>query len=179
MQEGVVNGRSVFIWDGFVHDFDSWNQDQDLNQAFSNSCVWCYQDIANAVGVGAYKEYLNEIDYGEIEEDFELSKFWLDGSLKISAAEQIDFLKSVYRREYSFDDGAYEFLESMMILEQSDSFTLRGKTGWTGEIGWFVGYVEKSSDIWFFAVNLEVNEKSRLNIRKSIVYDALRDKRII
>lgn len=39
---------------------------------------------------------------------------------------------------------------------------ITGKTGWVGvadevtpKIGWYVGYVEKGEDVYFFATNIE------------------------
>lgn len=42
--------------------------------------------------------------------------------------------------------------------EQTDSYVMRYKTGWTDsdrlDIGWCVGYVERADNVYFFATRL-------------------------
>jgi beta-lactamase class D len=65
-----------------------------------------------------------------------------------------------------------------MIYEQNDDYIMRAKTGWAiridDQIGWFVGYVEKGTDVYFFATNLESKNpeqgfKSRIEITNKIL----------
>lgn len=48
-----------------------------------------------------------------------------------------------------------------MIVERTPDYTLRGKTGWIDSvkpnIGWFVGYLEQKSNVYFFATNLNLS----------------------
>ena len=60
-----------------------------LDDAFQSSCVWCYQELARAVGRTVYAPLPRRWGYGNAspENDVELLA---DGSLRISAREQID-----------------------------------------------------------------------------------------
>ncbi len=71
-----------------------------------------------------------------------------------------------------------------MIYEQNDNYTMRAKTGWAmrvdDQIGWFVGYVEKGSDVYFFATNLESkNPEEGFVSRKEITFKILKQLGII
>ena len=48
------------------------------------------------------KEYLTRIQYGNADLSGGVDRFWLDGALRISAMEQVDFLRKLYRNELPF-----------------------------------------------------------------------------
>ncbi len=56
---------------------------------------------------------------------------------------------------------------------------LRAKTGWSGENGWFVGYLEIENAVWFFANHIKITDPAQLGLRKSLVMDAFRELGII
>ncbi len=161
-----------FTWDGQQYAIPEWNRDQTLASAFRVSCVWCYQTLARRVGAAAYREAIERAGYGELLEPFALTEFWLDGSLRISALEQVDFIKQVVRRTLPFSPHAYDTLRDIMLVEQTPDWTLRAKTGWstrlTPSIGWYVGYVETRDEIWVFAMNLDLRDAADLPLRASL-----------
>jgi len=184
LEEGVISGKeSVLKWDGTLHEYQSWNSDQTLESAFKKSCVWCFQELARRVGPEKYRSYIEKMNYGKLKETFDATTFWLDGSLEISAKEQVDFLKGIYRRSFPFSQSSYDVLKDIMVVDESGSYTIRAKTGWAArvkpQVGWYVGYVETKDDVWFFATNIEINSKNDLVLRKSITYESLRIKGII
>lgn len=179
----VAGADEVLKWDGRHYDIQAWNQDQTLESAFKVSCVWCYQELARRVGVGPYRQYLRAANYGELTEPFELTTFWLDGGLQISAHEQADFLEKLYRRSLPFSDSSYQTLRRMMLVEATPEFSLFAKTGWAArlspQIGWYVGYVETKRDVWLFAANIDVRGEADLPLRQRIVREVLRAKAVI
>lgn len=66
-----------------------------------------------------------------------------------------------------------------MLREATGSYQLRAKTGWTGSIGWFVGYVETSDDTWVFALNADVMDINLMLILPDITKEILKAKGII
>jgi len=179
LQTGAIKDETEIIpWDGKKRFVPAWNKDQNLQTAFSISCVWFYQELAKRVGNHQYLEYLKLIDYGNHATGDDVTTFWLAGDLRISANEQIEFLKSLYRVEMPFDKNHYRILKKIMIVKQTEDYTLRAKTGWTAridqQIGWYVGYVETESNIWFFATNLDITDESYLIHRKGITMEALK-----
>ncbi|MDD1608687.1 MAG: class D beta-lactamase [Methylococcaceae bacterium] len=184
LEEKAISGKDdVLKWDGHVYDLPDWNRDQTLESAFKVSCVWCYQQLARQVGAEKYRNYLHQVAYGELHEPFEETTFWLDGSLVISAIEQVEFLKKVYQRTLPFSTSSYETLQQIMRVEKTPTFTIHAKTGWATrvmpQIGWYVGYVETSNEVWFFATNLEVRHEKDLPMRQKLTREALQKKGVI
>jgi len=184
LQEGIINDENEIIkWDGKDKGLPEWNKDQNLKTALPSSCIWFYQELAKKVGIEKYSEYLNQIDYGNKKVGIRADNFWLEGDIRISAKEQIDFLKKVYTEEYNFKEDYYKILKELMIEEKNAEYTLRGKTGWVQrinpQIGWYVGYVETANDTWFFACNLDIHQNSDADYRKELVLGYLRDLKII
>ena len=178
IQEGLIdNASSTFIWDKVERDYGPWNQDQTLKSAFSLSCVWCYQQIARQVSSTAYTTYIEQFQFGILAESFQQTEFWLNGELKISAEQQITFLKALYQRKFAIDDKAFDVLSEIMFIEAQDGFKLWGKTGWaervSPQVGWFVGYVETPDDVWFFATNIEIRSPSDLKKRVAVTKKVL------
>lgn len=184
LEESVISGKDALLkWGGHHYDLPDWNRDHTLETAFKVSCVWCFQELARRVGAEKYRHYLHQSAYGELREPFEETTFWLDGSLKISAVEQVEFLKKVYQRTLPFKTSAYETLRQIMLVEQKPTFTLCAKTGWatkiTPQVGWYVGYVETLHEVWFFATNLEIRNEKDLPIRQELTRKVLQEKGII
>ena len=179
LEEDVIAVNDTLKWDGISRGYPDWNRDQTLESAFRSSCVWYFQELARRVGAARYKHHLAACAYGELHEPFNETEFWLDGSLKISAIEQIEFLKKLYRRSLPFKDSSYSSLRQIMLAEQNSEYALRAKTGWAPPIGWYVGYVETQKGTWFFAMNMDIPDKSALPLRQKITREALRVKGII
>ena len=175
---GAVTGDGVeFQWDGTQRGVDAWNQDQSLASALRVSCVWCYQEIAREVGRGTYERRLAELDYGNAVVGDRVDQFWLDGSLRISALEQVQFLRSLREPQAPFSDAPMELLDRIMTIHAAGGYTLRAKSGWTGSgqhIGWYVGSVHSDNDTWLFAMNFDMFEAADASLRQSLTVDALK-----
>ncbi|NEV60344.1 class D beta-lactamase [Thiorhodococcus minor] len=172
-----------FAWDGQQYAFPDWNRDQTLDSAFRVSCVWCYQVLARRVGAAAYREAIERAGYGVLPEPFPLTEFWLDGSLRISAREQVDFIKQVVRRTLPFGAHVYDTLRDIMVVEQTPDWTLRAKTGWSTRlspsIGWYVGDLETRDETWVFALNLDLRDAEDLPLRAALTRAVLQAKGVI
>ena len=184
LEEKVISGKDdVLKWDGQIHDMPDWNHDQTLESAFKVSCVWCFQELARRVGAEKYRMYLHEYAYGELREPFEVTTFWLDGSLTISAIEQVESLRKVYLGAPQFSASSYETLRAIMLVEQAPTFTMWAKTGWATrqdpQVGWYVGYVETPEDVWFFATYIDIRDEKDLPLRVKLTREALKIKGII
>jgi len=184
LEENAISGKDDSLkWDGHIYDLPDWNRDLTLENAFKVSCVWCFQELARRVGKEKYRDYLSKSAYGELHEPFEVTTFWLDGSLKISAMEQVEFLKRVYQRSLPFSASSYKALQEIMVVEKTPTFTIRAKTGWATKlkpsIGWYVGYIETLNDVWFFAANMEIRNKKDLPLRQQLTRAILQEKGVI
>ncbi|MDW6002526.1 class D beta-lactamase [Vibrio mangrovi] len=178
VEENIVSSESsVFPWDGKQYDIQAWNHDQTLASAFQVSCVWCYQEIAKKVGAEKYKTYVKAIHYGHLPNTFDLTQFWLDGTLKLNAYEQVAFLKQLYHQKLPFSTKSFNVLKEVMLAEKTENYSMYAKSGWArrvkNPVGWYVGYLETKNGTWFFATNLAIKDVKQLNLRKEISMEVL------
>ncbi len=164
----------VFKWDSKKRYYDSWNGDQNLRSSMRNSVVWVYKQFASAIGEKEEKKYLKTIKYGNSDFSGPVDNFWLNETLKISAVEQIAFLKRLYRNELPFSIGHQRLVKDIIIAEAGKYWILRAKTGSYGEYGWYVGWVEQPDGAVFFALNIDMSNDGDLIKRIKISKDVLR-----
>lgn len=137
-----------------------------MKEAFRLSAGWAYIELAKRIGKGTYRNYLSEIGYGNVDLSIEDEDFWNFGGFGISPANQIKILLGVYEESLPFSPGTFQTLKEMMIEENTGDYVIRAKTGWTRDggkdTGWWVGYIEKSDNIYFFATRL-IKDRSEIN----------------
>ena len=150
LETGAVGDPdSLFVWDGTERFLPSWNQDQSLRDGLGRSTVWLYQRVARAVGRARYAQAFAAEPYGNAAIGDDVGLFWLDGSLRISADEQVAFLDRLRRGDTAFRDGVEATVRGMMpVLADTAGVRLVGKTGWgrrdgSPDVGWLVGWVER------------------------------------
>lgn len=163
----IINQKTVFKWDGKVSEHARWNQDQTPQSWLKNSVVWISQELTPKLGKEKIQFYLKEFNYGN--QDFSgdpgknngLTRAWLNSSLKISAYEQLQFLKQLTMGTLPVSSSALLLTKSNMRLEKLGSgWELYGKTGSSFKQtheqqlanpnkaihdGWFIGFIEKGN----------------------------------
>jgi beta-lactamase class D len=181
VETGIIpDSNFIFYWDSTKYPVSNWNQDLILRKAFQYSCVPCYQALARKIGMERMKYYIDKEHYGNEVLTGPIDYFWLNSTLKISQFEQISLLKKLYKEELSFSHMDMELVKYIMLIENNPEYKLRAKTGWGIErdstnIGWYVGYVEKDSNVYFFATNIGSNNpaknfgNARIEITKSVL----------
>ncbi|QFT54786.1 class D beta-lactamase [Microbulbifer sp. THAF38] len=131
-----------------------------IRAAFQNSAVPIYRQLAIQVGEERMSQYLTKFNYGNKDISSGLDKFWLNGSLKISAKEQVDFLQKLFSGSLPVSEETLSLFKAVMLVEETDSYKLYAKTG-GGQIsdnfalGWYVGVVETENNMYFFAANID------------------------
>jgi beta-lactamase class D len=181
LESGAVKDElEVFKWDSVNRSYDSWNQDLDMVKAFKFSGVWYYQELARRIGEKNMQKYISLNHYGNENISGGIDLFWLDGGIRISADEQIEILKKLYHNELKFSQRSMDIVKRIMIYDQNDKYTIRAKTGWAlrveDQIGWFVGYVVKGENVYFFALNVESKEPEEGFVsRKEITFKILKN----
>lgn len=183
LETGVIPDENYVIkWDSVVRQNPDWNHDTDLKTAYKNSTVWYYQELARRVGGERMKTWLDKAAYGNADISGGIDQFWLKGGLRISPAQQIDFLKRLHDNTLPFSQRSVDIVKKIMIDTQGEGYTVRAKTGWGEqnhrEIGWFVGYLETSDNVIYFANCVQMPDTSTNyvnfdNSRKEVVYKVL------
>jgi beta-lactamase class D len=101
------------------------------------------------------KYWLDKTEYGNKDTSGGIDKFWLEGGLRISPAQQISFLRKLYANELPFSQRSMDIVKKIMITKDTNGCIIRAKTGWGNQdnidIGWYVGYIETKNNIYFFA----------------------------
>lgn len=171
-EQAVFTVDETIAWDGTDKGWEKWNKDQTMQTAMEYSCVWFFQTIADRVGEPAMQKHLTENNYGNMLMGPLLNSFWLDGELKISAMDQVDFLDRWRKRELTFSPAVQDKVYNILTEDDFGSFTMKSKTGWSirtdGDIGWLVGFAEKEGKSCVFAMNLDLREDEDGNLRKDI-----------
>jgi bla regulator protein blaR1 len=185
LETGVISDQNhLYKWDGKKRWLDSWNKDHTLKTAISHSVVWYYQRLAEQVGQKRMSEYIKKLQYGNQDISSGLTTFWLGGSLKISAHEQIEFIKRFYKNDLPFTQRSINITKEILILEKNNEYTFRGKTG-SGMVpdktswGWFVGYVTCDDNAYIFATNIEAQKGANGGAAREITKNILRSMSLI
>lgn len=161
LETGVIPDENYTIkWDGIKRSVPEWNRDNTLATAIQYSVVPYYQKVARKVGREKYLNYLKKVGYGNEKIGMQVDTFWLDNSLKISADEQVEFLKKFYDYKLPFSKRSVDLVKKIMPSESYNNSVLKFKTGIGKKedgtyIGWLIGYVEKEKTVSFFAFNVD------------------------
>ena len=186
--KAVRDENEIFKWDGKPKSHlgtvvNAWNKDTDLKNAYKNSTIWFYVEVAKRIERSLYKRILKKCRYGNGNLTEKGADFWNYGDFAITPKNQIDFLIKLYENRLPFSKLTTDKVKEIMISEQTETLTYRDKTGWTRkngqDIGWWVGYVETKDNVYFFATRLIKSEnesnsnflKGRKEITKLIFKD--------
>ncbi|MGC4118432.1 MAG: penicillin-binding transpeptidase domain-containing protein [Myxococcales bacterium] len=174
---GVLTSEDEpYAWDGVPRSIESWNRDHTARTWMANSVVWFSQRLTPKLGAERIARYLDGFEYGNRDFSAGLTSAWLTitktdadpgrGSLKISAEEQLAFLRRLWRSELPVRPEAMAKARELTRLETSPhGFTLHGKTGsgypdgLQGDFGWFVGHVEGGGRELVFAASVTRGER--------------------
>lgn len=181
--KAIADENTVIPWDGVRRMFPQWNQDQTMRTAFLRSAVWFYQDLARKIGKTQMTKYIQAVGYGNQDISDQIDTFWLNGNLRISPEEQIKFLVNLYQETLPFSPQTIKTVKDIMIIERKDNHILRGKTGWATNVdgvahtGWYVGYVEKGDNVYFYTLNIENQDPDfdMITNRKKILVNAFKN----
>ncbi len=176
LETGVIRDENeVLKWDGMQREVEQWNQDHNMRTAMKSSAVWFYQELARRIGLERMQHYVDLAGYGNKDISGGIDMFWLTGGLRITPCEQIAFLVRLYHNQLPFSQRAMDIVKDILLFEKSEDYVLRAKTGWAGQVGWFVGYMARKESVYFFANNIDIvkpgDDKARIAITKSILRD--------
>ncbi len=181
----VADTNQIIKWNGIEYPRKELNQDQTLKTALKYSCVWVYVDFAEQIGIDKYQKYVETFDYGNKNLTGPETYFWLEGDFRISANQQVDFLNKFYNYKLGVSKQSIDKVKDIIVLEQTDSYTLSGKTG-SGVLEddeyvmWLVGYIEKDNNPYFYAMNFTTFDyEEKIKLRYEITKEILRELELI
>lgn len=207
LETSVADDDALVIpWDGVPRSSET-DTSMNMRDAFRLSNVGYYQEISRRIGKQNFKHYLDSVKYGNMAMSDSLTHFWYDNSLKVSADEQVGFVKRLYFDELPFLERSQSIVKSLMLREDSTENRLYYQTGAVSTspdstLYWIVGYHEhvvpfkedpksmNKSGVrnypYFFAMNFQVakSDKSqhwqdiRLQILKQILHEYGADRQL-
>ena len=165
-------------WDGKKRMVDAWNRDLSLREAFNTSAVWYFQEVARRTGKERMEAALNKLDYGNKSAAGAVDSFWLNGTLRITARQQLDLLRRLYQEQLPFGLESQQTVKCIMKNTEPGLF---GKTGWGNwqgkDLGWFIGWIEHNGKPVFFVHILtsdELPDDEFGRLRRSMILETIR-----
>ncbi len=179
LQEGIVSDTQRLAWDGKDRGWDEINRELTLGEALKFSADHVFENLAERTGKARIQYWLTRTGYGNALASGKTRDFWMKGDLRITPRQQLDFLKKLYRRELPFDRGIQDKVLAMMLREENGRYSYYYKTGWaraaSPDIVWNMGIVRTGEDVYFYVLNLEVQNDEEGEYRKTIPELLLRD----
>jgi len=175
----VKNVDEVLPYGGKAQPMKEWERDMSLREAIKISNVAIYQELARRVGLERMREGLKKLGYGNMEIGNVVDRFWLDGPLAISAVEQTEFLYRLVKGSLPISPNALRAVKEITLLEKTETYELHGKTGWLSsrtppQTGWWVGWIERESKVYPFALNIDMMSDGDAAKRISIGRECLK-----
>lgn len=173
LASGAVAGVDTVLPYGGGHlALAAWERDMSLREAMALSNLAIFQGLARRVGLPRLEAELARLNYGNARTGGALDRFWLDGSLGISAVEQARFLADLARGALPYPAGTQAAVRDIARLESRADWTLYGKTGWPAYpepgIGWWVDWVNKGERVYAFALNMDMADAADAGRRVSL-----------
>lgn len=191
LDTGVVKSQhQVFKWAGEPRGMKQWEKDFNLRGAIQASAVPVFQQFAKEIGEKRMKGYIHKLSYGNENIAGGIDHFWLDGGLKISAWQQVVFLEKLYKNTLPVSRESQLIVKDALVSEVTPEYLVRAKTGYSlgapgygdkskAGVAWWVGWVERGTDVYFFATNIDVESEAQLPARKSVPIKILKSEAVL
>lgn len=188
LDTGAVRDEfETIAWDGKVRMLGDkpnieWNRDNSLASGMRYSTVWFYQEVARRAGQQQMQAWIDRVGYGNRDISGGIDMFWLSGGLRISAEQQVAFLRRLASGTLPFSPRAQEAVRRISITESQPGYELHAKAGFGNDaagtashdgLGWYVGWVEYQGRRWFFALNADMptfaDAPKRISLAKAML----------
>ena len=114
-----------------------------------------YQNIITQLGRQEILKTIDSIKYGKGLVSANMNEFWKDGSLTITADEQLGLMKRAFFKELPFQKRSQEIFKKMILKEENSNYKLSYLTAAdsTTNNTWVIGYEEENTHIYFFVLH--------------------------
>ena len=151
---------------GYInHNADSWIAADSTNY---------YVGLMEKISRPDLIKTIDSLHYGKGIISASMTDFWKDASLRITADEQLGFIKKLYFNELPFQKRSQEIYKKMILKEDNAGYKLsyiEGADSVANNAAWIVGYVEENKHPYFFVMHtttMHSNKKS-IEVLKSIL----------
>jgi beta-lactamase class D len=156
--------------------------DQTLTSAFHESANWYFDTVSRSLDEAVLERFTTAFRYGNasVRGGAERGSYWYDGQLRISANEQVRFLRRLHNGELGLTARTAALVRQIAQVETTPRWHMVAKTGACQALGedtttnWYLGWVERPGDTYYFALQFEANGFDRaLRERVPIARDLL------
>lgn len=91
--------------------------DISVKEAFEVSAGWAFIELAKKIGRDAYRKYLTECGYGNVDLSEQDADFWNFGPMGISPVNQVAFLAKLYEGKLPFSKRNMDVVKRVMVTE--------------------------------------------------------------
>lgn len=182
LEYGAIDGPDTIMkWNGVKQPIEEHNQDLSLRSALRMSANWPFIDLLNELDPERLQQAVRDSHYGNMDIRGNRTHFWIDGELRISPNEQVEFLRRLDEKALPFSPRTIDTVRDMMVSDRDEESILRGKTGWSAPEGqpnvvWYVGSLERKGKSVEFAIVLikdqpdtAVLSKARRDLAKELL----------
>jgi beta-lactamase class D len=171
LESGVAPDPSFTLkYDPTLRQPSNWAKDFNLAEAYKASALWYYQQMARRVGMLEERRFIERFRYGNADVSGGIDEagnpFWVDGSLRVSADEQVEFLRRLHDGQLGLSERTTRLTKEVMVAQETLSWRLSAKTGTCQPQGedtsnWYVGYVEEAKTVHYFSLQIGVPDYGR------------------
>jgi beta-lactamase class D len=156
----------VFPWDGNPRFRVALERDHTLSTAMRDNADWMFQEAARRTGKARMREWLERLEYGNRDLAGGVDLFWLQGGLRVSALEHVEFLHRLAESRLPATHRAQRLVRNAMVVEKTREYALYAKWGSSGRtrepVDWWMGWIErKGRPQAYFAMNLAPHQRMR------------------
>ncbi len=179
LELGLIDENSVFPNNGGRQPYRAWEGDQTLASALRHSVLWAFQQLSLRIGRERMVEWLAKLSYGHGQPGPQTT-FWLDGSLTVSARDQLDFALRFYGQHLPVDPAHIGLVRDALEGPFGSGGSFGGKTGTCQldgklQAGWFVGRWEKDGRERIFVTLIRADDDARGARARAVTEQVLLD----
>lgn len=162
----VASLDTEFTWDRkgpYVQDWDRTHSIRSGSEPDTNA-EWLYVQTIDDAGLTPMGVWVQRAEYGNQNVGTrEGASFWMDGTLVITANQQVAFMELLFSENHPFDHYSALDAKSLFRTEEGDGWTLRYVLGrvpgqrTADKVGWLVGAVETEGGSWAVAMNTDLH----------------------
>jgi beta-lactamase class D len=143
--------------------------DIDLDGAIRESCLSYFRQTARAIGSARMAEGLARLRYPAIGHLDPLDGFWLSGDLKLTAEQQLAWIRRFYTEPLPVKAEHLKAVRDATRRTTSGNYLLQGKTGSSREgFGWFTGQITRNGQASWVVILLRGKGASGLEAERRL-----------
>jgi beta-lactamase class D len=127
LETGVITTTTSEAWDGTPFpDQPEWQHAHTVLSALRPSVLWFFQRMAPKIGAARMHEWLARLKYGNADTSGDVTRYWVNGRLRVSPVEQAAFLGSFFSETLPFQREYQREIREALTQRQGTVQNARG-----------------------------------------------------